>query len=273
MEDIRALERATRSKEQRQFPPDVIDLVSIAKNQEAIQCQRQNIEEEDERAAKRVCCQDPTPTTSQHTEQVPACCHSNHTSSSISSNRDEQETPTIITKTEQESDTKPQRPPGCNIWWQSKLAFKLFNASEDKETVLDRVETLIAVLDNANSSAVAFKTIVEGLDSEDDDTMSEHKKEDIRMKARYLAQAYRVAIEEMPFKKWNDCCRDAIDQLAAVHIKYITNEKVLRRWHVEFCKKKLFSIKRKGKRDLPAFLEAHPIVVTVMKEYGRENLS
>jgi hypothetical protein len=86
MDDIRALERATQSKEQRQFPPDVIDLVSIAKNQEAIRYQRQNIEEEDERAAKRLCCQDSTPTTSQHTEQVPACCHSNHTSSSISSN-------------------------------------------------------------------------------------------------------------------------------------------------------------------------------------------
>ncbi|KAI2496096.1 hypothetical protein MHU86_18422 [Fragilaria crotonensis] len=276
MDDIRALECATRNKEQRQFPPDVIDLVSIAKNQEAIQCKRQNKEEEVERAAKRLCCQDsnPTTTSSQHTEQVPACCLSNHTSSS-SSNRDEQETPTSITiKTEQESDTKPHLPPGCNIWWQSKLAFKLFNASEDKETVLDRVEELIAVLDNANSSSVAFKTIVEGLDSEDDeDTMSEHKKEDIRMKARYLAQAYRVAIEEMPFKKWNDCCRDVIDQLAAVHIKYITNEKVLRRWHVQFCKKKLFSIKRKGNRDLPAFLEAHPIVVTVIKEYGRANLT
>ena len=49
--------------------------------------------------------------------------------------------------------------------------------------------------------------------------MSEHKKEEIRMKARYLAQAYRIAIEEMPFKMQNDCCRDAIDQLAAVHIK------------------------------------------------------
>ena len=62
--------------------------------------------------------------------------------------------------------------------------------------------------------------------------MSEHKKEEIRMKARYLAQAYRIAIEEMPFKTWSDCCRDAIDQLAAVHIKNIMNEKVLRRWNV-----------------------------------------
>jgi hypothetical protein len=44
MDDIRALGRATRHKEQRQFPPDVIDLVSIAKNQEAVQCKRQDKE-------------------------------------------------------------------------------------------------------------------------------------------------------------------------------------------------------------------------------------
>ena len=55
------------------------------------------------------------------------------------------------------------------------------------------------MLDNANSTAVMYKMIVEGLD--DDKTMSDHKKqEDIQMKARYLAQAYRIAIEEMPFK-------------------------------------------------------------------------
>jgi len=58
--------------------------------------------------------------------------------------------------------------------------------------------------------------------------MSEHKKEGIRMKARYLAQAYRIAIEEMSFKTWNECCREAINQLPSVHINYIRNEKVLR---------------------------------------------
>ena len=129
MDDIRAaLGRATRYKEQRRFPPDVIDLVSIAENQEAVQYKRQDKEEDDERAAKRLRCQD---------SSTPPACHSNTTSTS-SSNRDEQEMPTVRIKTEQESDTKPQLPPGCNIWWQSKAAFKLFNASEDKETVLER---------------------------------------------------------------------------------------------------------------------------------------
>jgi hypothetical protein len=83
-------------------------------------------------------------------------------------------------------------------------AQKLFNVSKEKETVVDRLEELIAILDDANSTALSYKTIVEGDDP--DNTMSEHKKENIQMKARYLAQAYIIAIEEMPLKPWNDCC-------------------------------------------------------------------
>ena len=83
-----------------------------------------------------------------------------------------------------------------------------------EETVVDRLEDLIVSLDNSNATALSYKTIVEGNDAED--TMSEHKKDGIQMKARYLAQAYRIAIEEMPFKTWNDCCREAINRFAAV---------------------------------------------------------
>jgi hypothetical protein len=56
---------------------------------------------------------------------------------------------------------------------------------------------LIAVLDGANKMPTSYKTIVEG--NATDDTMSEHqKKESIKMKARYLAQAYHIALEYMP---------------------------------------------------------------------------
>jgi hypothetical protein len=95
------------------------------------------------------------------------------------------------------------------------------------------------------------------------------------MKARYLGQANRiVALDSMPYKTWNECCQqEAINQLTAVHIHYIKNARVLERWNIEFRQRKTFCIKNKGKRDLPAFLEAHPIVATVMKEYSHENLS
>jgi hypothetical protein len=166
----------------------------------------------------------------------------------------------------------PQLAPGYNIWWDSMDADRLINVNKERENAVDRLWNFIAMLDSANSMAVSYKTIVKGHDA--DDTMSEHKKESIRMKTRYLAQAYQIALDFMPYKTWNDCCQEAINNLATVHICYIKNTKVLRRWNVEFHQRKTFRIKNKGKRDLPAFLEAHPIDVTgVMKEYGRENLS
>jgi hypothetical protein len=61
---------------------------------------------------------------------------------------------------------------------------------------------------------MTYMTVVEGNNA--DNTMSEHKKEAIKMKAQYLAQAYQIAIEEMPFKTWNDCCKEAINCLATV---------------------------------------------------------
>lgn len=58
------------------------------------------------------------------------------------------------------------------------------------------------MLDNATFTVQSYKTIVDGHDA--DNIMSEHKKENIRMRARYPTQAYCNTIEEMPFKTWND---------------------------------------------------------------------
>ena len=77
----------------------------------------------------------------------------------------------------------------------------------------------------------------------------------------------------MPFKTWNGCCEDAIISLSNVGITYIKNAKVLERWNVEFRGDKMFYAKSRSKHDLPPLLDAFPIVVTVMKEYGRANLA
>ena len=62
---------------------------------------------------------------------------------------------------------------------------------------------MIAVLDGANETAMSYKIIVEG--NATDDTM----RKSIRMKARYLAQAYQLALDSMPYKTWLDCCQEA----------------------------------------------------------------
>jgi hypothetical protein len=74
--------------------------------------------------------------------------------------------------------------------------------------------------------------LLEGNDA--DNAMSEHKKESIRMRARYLAQAYQIALDSMPHKSWHDCCQEAINALAAVHIRNIKNSRVLQRWNEDF---------------------------------------
>jgi hypothetical protein len=69
----------------------------------------------------------------------------------------------------------PQLAPGFNIWWDCEHAQRLFNSCKERETVVDQLEDLIILLDNANMMALSYKTIVEGNDA--DNTMSEYKKE------------------------------------------------------------------------------------------------
>ena len=77
----------------------------------------------------------------------------------------------------------------------------------------------------------------------------------------------------MPYKNWFQCCQDAIICLSKAGINYIGNVKVLQWWNCEFRVDQKFHPKYHAKHDLPPFLEAHPDVITSMKEYGRKNLS
>lgn len=108
------------------------------------------------------------------------------------------------------AENKPRRPDSSLLictWIQHlcdlvalKRDAKAFQSLQKKATAVDRLEDVIAVLDNSNSTVLSFKALAENM-------MSEHKKEGTRMKARYLAQAYRIAIEEVQLKTWNDYCR------------------------------------------------------------------
>jgi hypothetical protein len=221
-EEIQSLERASRNQRQRELPADIIDLVSKAK---ALVQERDKLE--NERPTKRRCLGDGINDSSKNSAELMGINGCNRIDDEAASGH-----------------RPPQLAPGYNIWWDSTEAQKLFNASKEKETAINHLEDLIAILDNANSTALSYKTIVDGHNA--DDTLSEYKKESIRMKARYLAQAYWIAIEEMPFKTWNDCCQEAIDCLAMVHIFYIKNAKVLECWNVEFCERKRFYVKSRG---------------------------
>jgi hypothetical protein len=243
-----AIATSTRTRP-RELPPDVIDIVSKARHlaEEERPRKRKYLEEEVDNSFTRLSSSESPASSS--TTLPPAVVE------------------LLVSPPEDSSlPAKKLLPAGTNIYWDSADAKLLFNAS-DNETSLDRLDDLIEVLDNVNQlQSVGYKSIVSGHDP--DDSLSEYKKTDIRNKALYLAYAYKEARNEMPFKTWNACCQDAINSLAKVGITYIKNAKVLERWNIEFRGDKMFYAKSRSKHDLPQLLDAFPIIVTVMMEYG-----
>ena len=138
-EEIQALERATRNKEQRPFPPDVIDLASKANHHTLLHKQDKL---EDERPAKRSRLVD-----------INNSCSSNRDDGCNGIDEEENDGRREVTDAPSAPAKPPQVARGYNIWWDSPEAIKLFNASKVKETAIDRLEDLIAVLVNANSTA------------------------------------------------------------------------------------------------------------------------
>jgi hypothetical protein len=174
IDEIEALERASRNKEQRQFPTDVIELVSKAKH--ALVHKKDKLE--DERVAKRRCLLEINNSSHSSSNSEEATTGSDGCDGIDGENNgdDEEEATSNGDNKEATSGPKPpQLAPGFNIWWDSEYAQRLFNSCKERETVVDRHEDLIILLDNANAMALSYKTIVKGNDA--DDTMSEYKKE------------------------------------------------------------------------------------------------
>jgi hypothetical protein len=251
-DEIQALERATRTL--RELPHDVIDIVARARYLA------------EERPTKRARLDEEADNSSSLSSATPK-------SPAPLSTTIELLPPVVVVLSPESSPPAPAQklPAGSNIYWDSADAKNLFNAS-DNETSLHRLDDLVEVLEHVNQlQSVGYKSIVAGHDA--DDSLSEHKKTEIRNKALYLAYAYREARNEMPFKTWGDCCQDTIISLANVGITYIKTSKVLERWNIEFRDNKMFYPKSRSKHDLPPLLDAFPIIVTIMKEYGRANLA
>jgi len=123
IDEIEALERASRNKEQRQLPADVVDLVSKAN---ALVHESDKLE--DERAAKR--------------RRQLEINNSSHSSNSEEATTGSDRCDGIDEKNGDEATSgskPPQLAPGFNIWWDSMCAQRLFNSSKERETVVDRL--------------------------------------------------------------------------------------------------------------------------------------
>jgi hypothetical protein len=182
--EIESLERASRNKEQRQFPTDVIELVSKA-NARLIHERDNKLENTRSTKKRRLLHESDNSANSSNSQHGEGRSDGSdgsdkESNSRIDGNKNGNES--LAPEQSKSRPNPPQLAPGYNIWWDSMEAQKLFNVLKEKETVVGRLEDLITILDNENSTALSYKTIVEGNDP--DNTMSEHKKERIQMKAR-----------------------------------------------------------------------------------------
>jgi hypothetical protein len=141
--EIQALGCPTRTQEQeRQFPADVIDLVSKAK---AIVQERDKLVDNGQNVKRR------------HLLDAYDCNGDSITSNSQEEGQEEARDGRSE-DIDAETPKPPQLAPGYNIWWDSTEAQMLFNSSKEKETAIDRLQDLTAVLDNSTKQASHFHT-------------------------------------------------------------------------------------------------------------------
>ena len=157
------------------------------------------------------------------------------------------------------SSTAPEEPSaasslgvvGCELYWVSTEAKKLFKPIKDEQDALEAInnqmELLLGVLDNAKG----FWSVVSGWEGEDD--ISEHQKWMIVMKCQYLYCALYHARVMMPkVQNWDKCCQVAMESLLLCGVKVGRCSRTVHNWYLDFTRKnRSFDVRSPPKHRLP----------------------
>jgi hypothetical protein len=107
-------------------------------------------------------------------------------------------------------------------YWQSPEAIKLFEeVGEDKEEadstgLEEQITKRIEKLQGAYSLTTGWKSVLD--DSDEDTCCSPCNVFQIQYRCRYICRALRNALEEMPKKTWEECCKDAVETINRIDI-------------------------------------------------------
>jgi hypothetical protein len=116
---------------------------------------------------------------------------------------------------------------------------------------------------------------VEGGDTMDKDTMSDHEKHHLRLKGMVLCLSLNLALKQMKGWgngwTWNKCCHETISISQQMGICAVRNPKTVEWWYRLFRKKRQFINPTKSKHNLPPFLELNPKACSAIKVYGNSN--
>jgi hypothetical protein len=160
-------------------------------------------------------------------------------------------------------------------YWDSPEAKILFGTCEG-ETTQQSIKNQIEILSEVSRTADSYLMAVEGGDTMDKDTMSDHEKHHLRLKGMVLCLSLNLALKHMKGWcngwTWNKCCHEAISISQQMGICAVRNPKTVERWYRSFRKKRRFITPTKSKHNLPPFLELNPKACTAIKAYGNSNL-
>jgi hypothetical protein len=194
----------------------------------------------------------------------------------------------ILPLTLLEQPQEQQHPIQLTSFWTSHESFNLFaggsSTSYDEfmatnvvtgETVVDIVETHLAVLQAVSKTVDGWRDVVEGRDEAEVCTDTEIF--NLKSRAMILCAAYRYAILHMNSWTWEQCCSEACRQLNDLGVTQATKFRSVQDWNVDFRKHRIFlhpnMMVRCGQRPLPLMLVKYPSAKDQMAAYGLSNLS
>ena len=106
--------------------------------------------------------------------------------------------------------------------WESKNMRNLFAPNSPHDVGVDVI--LNSHIDLLEAMINEPKVLVENVEkTEEDSELTYENMFYIEKKATYLRQAFTIAIEYMPDKTWQQCCEEAIQELARVEINKISS--------------------------------------------------
>jgi hypothetical protein len=118
-------------------------------------------------------------------------------------------------------------------WWDTGDAIRYFGAIDGEVSPKEAVKERIAQLQRGYTTATGWKLVIDDFDQQD--LCSLHESFIVQLKCRYVSLALRYALEDMPDKKWHECCQDAIDSINRVDgVEHVKNNQTVSRWHLAF---------------------------------------
>jgi hypothetical protein len=100
----------------------------------------------------------------------------------------------------------------------------------------------------------------------------------IQLKCNYASLALRIAIKDMPGRKWMECCEQAVKELGRVEgHNHILNPWTVQQWHLTFHQNNKPILNPKfhihGKVMLPPLLDQNPDLKKLLLQYATSNLN